>query len=105
MDLSDLAPLAGPAVAAAGIVYTVVSQRRKANADALAKIDERVGALELRMTQVTGRVDVLPDRDSAHRLELSLSEVRGELKALTERIAPIAATSARLQEFLLEQVK
>lgn len=100
-----LLALAGPTVAFATLAYTIWSQRRKANADQLAAIDERVRRSETRLTQIEGQIETLPGRDATHRLELSLAEMRGDLKALTERISPMAATSARLQEFLLEQVK
>ena len=116
-----LLALAGPTVAFATLAYTIWSQRRKANADQLAKmeakvatkadagdvaaIDERVRRSETRLTQIEGHIETLPGRDATHRLELSLAEMRGDLKALTERIGPMAATSARLQEFLLEQAR
>jgi hypothetical protein len=34
-----------------------------------------------------------------------LADVKGELKAMGEQMKPIAATSERLQEFLLEQAR
>jgi hypothetical protein len=100
-----LLALSGPAVALATLAYTIVTQRKKASADALAAIGARVSAVETRVTQTEGQIDTLPDRDATHRLELALSEMRGDLKALTERIGPMAATSMRLQEYLLEQAK
>nr|WP_284701206.1 DUF2730 family protein [Rhodoplanes tepidamans] len=100
-----LLALAGPGVALATLVYTIVSQRRKANADQLAALGQKFGEADKRLTQIEGRIESLPDRDATHRLELSLAEMRGDLKALTERIGPMAATSARLQNFLLEQAK
>lgn len=109
----------GPAVALANLVYMVVSQRKKASteqldaiktelagkadATAVRAVDVRVAQAETRLTRVEGEIDNLPDKDSAHRLELSLSEVKGELKVLAQRLEPVAATSNRLQEFLLEQ--
>lgn len=100
-----LLALAGPTVALATLVYTINSQRKKASSEALDRIDERMTRAENRVTRLEGQIDSLPDRDVTHRLELSLSEMRGELKVLAQRLEPVAATSERLQEYLLEQAK
>lgn len=64
----------------------------------LVEYDRRIQALESELKH-------LPDRDTTHRLEISLMEIAGRLNTLDERLKPIAATSGRLQEFLLEQAK
>jgi len=73
---------------------------------------KRVGAAEKalidhdrRVQRLEDEMKHLPDRDTAHRLELTMERISGRLDALDERIRPIAQTSARLQEFLLEQAK
>ncbi len=38
-------------------------------------------------------------------LEMSMAEISGRLNVLDERLKPVAATSVRLQEFLLEQAR
>lgn len=119
MEYSVFIPLVGHAATAAGVIYTIVASRKKASADALKEIStkvdgkadasvlksttERVEKVEVRITRVEDSVEHLPDRDATHRLELSLAEVRGEIKALTERLGPVTAVSNRLQEYLLEQ--
>lgn len=62
------------------------------------KIEDRVAALENEFRH-------LPDRGSVHTIQLSLSELRGEMRAMGEQLKPVAAISERLQEFLLEQAK
>lgn len=62
------------------------------------KIEDRVAALENEFRH-------LPDRSSVHTIQLSLSELRGEMRAMGEQLKPVAAISERLQEFLLEQAK
>lgn len=68
----------------------------RAKADA--GIDERLSKLETEM-------DHIPNKESLHRVDLALTELRGEIKVLTERLKPVAAISDRLQEFLIEQAK
>lgn len=62
------------------------------------KIEDRVAALENEFRH-------LPDRGSVHTIQLSLSELRGEMRAMGEQLKPVAAISERLQEFLLEQAR
>ncbi|CAN7259719.1 DUF2730 family protein [Brucella pseudogrignonensis] len=60
--------------------------------------DRRVQSLE-------NEIKHLPDRDAQHRMELSLAEMNGRFAALEEKLKPIAATSERLHELLMEQAK
>lgn len=62
-------------------------------------------AIADRLTVIEGEMRHLPDAHSAKRTEVALSEVRGELQVLSERLKPVAAISERLQEFLLEEAK
>lgn len=76
------------------------------------KLDERVAKVETkliehdrRIQKVEGEIDHLPDRDSQQRMEVQLTEMNGRFAMLEERLKPIASTSIRLQEFLLEQAR
>ncbi|MFC3074677.1 DUF2730 domain-containing protein [Shinella pollutisoli] len=76
------------------------------------KLDERLTKAESKLVEYDRRVQTLesemrhmPDRDTAHRLELTMEKISGRLDTLDERLKPIAATSGRLQEFLLEQAQ
>ncbi|SFD78094.1 Protein of unknown function [Bosea sp. CRIB-10] len=60
------------------------------------KVEDRVAALENEFRH-------LPDRGSVHTIQLSLAELKGEMRAMGEQLKPVAAISERLQEFLLEQ--
>ncbi len=62
------------------------------------KVEDRVAALENEFRH-------LPDRGSVHTIQISLAELRGEMRAMGEQLKPVAAISERLQEFLLEQAK
>lgn len=47
----------------------------------------------------------LPDRDAVHRIELALEKMGSGLGILTERVKPIAETTNRLNELLLDQAR
>ncbi|MGD9769474.1 MAG: DUF2730 family protein [Pseudolabrys sp.] len=70
-------------------------------ATALARID----ALEDRVTRTESDMRHMPDKDSTHRLEITISELRAEVGRLSERMQPIAAVANRIQEAMLEKVR
>lgn len=61
--------------------------------------------VEDRTTTIEGDIRHMPSASQAQRLEIALSEVRGDLAVLNERLGPIGAISERLQEFLLEEAR
>ncbi|MDQ2084529.1 DUF2730 family protein [Xanthobacteraceae bacterium Astr-EGSB] len=116
----DLNPAwASVAIALGALVYTIYSGRSKARADKVVEleklimakadkafvlaIDDRVDKLEDRATKVEATVSHLPDKDFTHRLELSITQLRGEVSTLTESVKPVAAIAGRLQEAMLEK--
>jgi hypothetical protein len=66
---------------------------------AIKKVDE----VEDRVARLENEFRHLPDRNSVHSIQLALSDLKGELRAMGEQLKPVAAISDRLQEFLLEQ--
>lgn len=64
---------------------------------------DKIDKVEDRVAQLESEFRHLPDRDSVHRMEVSLTELRGELKSMGEQLRPVASIADRLQEFLLEQ--
>lgn len=98
MELGNLAQWVALAVSIATVVFQTVSLRTKASA-------EKLGDLERRLTGLEGEVRHLPSRDSTHKMEIQLEKMNGQLLIMAERLAPMAATSERLQEFLLDEAK
>lgn len=62
------------------------------------KVEDRVAALENELRH-------LPDRSSVHSIQISISDLKGELRAMGAQLKPVAAIADRLQEFLLEQAR
>lgn len=77
----------------------------KENAEAIKTLKRAVEDHERRVQSIEDEMKHLPDRDTAHRLELSMTTLNGRLDTLDERLKPIDAISQRLQEFLLERAK
>lgn len=69
------------------------------------KAETKLIEYDRRIQAVEAEIQHLPDKDTAHKLELALIQISGRLDTLDERLNPIAATSVRLQEYLLDQAK
>ena len=106
------------AVSLLALVYTIVSNRSnktaakllvleatvadKADASACTFLAEKVDRLEDRATRIEKDMEHLPDKDATNKLNVALARIEGEMSTLSERIKPIAAMSARLQEKLID---
>jgi hypothetical protein len=98
-----------PAIAAlisvASVIYFILTSPAKTAAAAAEAVTGRVDQLEQRLVRIESELPHLPDRESVHRLELSVSDMRGDMRAMAERMTTVSETSRRLQEWLLEQGK
>jgi hypothetical protein len=81
----------------------------------------RFQLVETRLLKIEGDIEHMPDRNQAeeaqkqaHRLELAIEKLSGSLETLDqkltgrmdtldERLKPVVATTARLQNYLMEQ--
>jgi archaellum component FlaC len=125
--LSEIAPWVAIVMSAATLWYAISTNRSKATDKKIEKLEtgheslktwieakasrEQVGVLAGKIDLVEDRVTIvendmrhLPDKDTTHRLEVSISEMRGEMRGLTEKIKPIAAIADRWQEVVMEKV-
>ncbi|MBW8638981.1 DUF2730 domain-containing protein [Hoeflea sp. WL0058] len=103
-------------ISVGGTVYAWLTSRSKeyakkldnlneGRAKDLSEINTRLNGHASRIQTIEDEMKHLPDRDSQHRVELALAEMNGRFAALDEKLKPIASTSQRLSEFLLEQAK
>jgi demethoxyubiquinone hydroxylase (CLK1/Coq7/Cat5 family) len=120
--MNEYAPWFAIAVAAASLIYTIVTSRSKKHGEDIAAIkrsigvvesqvmevkqsaDQRVDKVEDRVTRVEAEMEHLPDKDVTHRLEIALTKMNGEMAAMKESIKPISAMAARIQEAIIEKV-
>lgn len=64
-----------------------------------------MSGLETDVAEIRRDIEHLPDAAATHRQELMISEIKGKMDVLSERLKPVAEISNRLQEFLLEQAR
>lgn len=66
------------------------------------ELGQRVDAHELRLGRVESELQHLPDKDTAHRLEMAVARLEGRLETMDERLKPVAAIASRMQDVLIE---
>ncbi|MGX1259811.1 DUF2730 family protein [Sinorhizobium fredii] len=102
-EISQYLGLALAVIALLGHAKGYFSSGEKDLTSRTEKVESKLVEHDRRIQAVEAELKHIPDRDTAHRLELTMEKISGRLDTLDERLKPIAATNARLQEFLLEQ--
>lgn len=120
IDLPTLAPWLAVILSAASLYYSIANNRSKDTSEKFILLDTKIetkadrshvgilaGKLDIvedKVTIVQNDLKHLPDKDITHRLEMSIGEMRTEMRGLAERMKPIGAMAERMQEAILEKV-
>lgn len=125
MDLlKDWLSLGLSLMAAATAIWAIIQTPSKRNEQAFDKFrDEEFGGfrkevegdlqrtnasldlLKERMSVTESVIKQLPDKESVHRLELTVSQLSGDLNVIGQKVEGVDRTARRVEEFLLEQAK
>lgn len=84
-------------------VWNLVASGSRANARTLEGHGEALRGLDGRLSAVELSLREIPTRKDFHDLDKQMTELRGAMQVLTERLKPVEAISERLQEVMLEQ--
>jgi hypothetical protein len=110
-ELNAWLPWIAVVISAASLLYTIFIGRKKDTEEKFKAYDIRLGAVAGKLDVVEEKVTIvqndlkhLPDKETTHRLELSIHEMRTEMRGLTERMKPIGAMAERMQDAILEKV-
>lgn len=105
MEMDTLVRIGTIAVAVLTLAYTVVSNRDKATAARVEKVETGLKDLEGRVTKAEAELEHVPGKDVVHRLEMSLARLEGQIEVLDERLKPVSAMASRLTEHALESAR
>jgi Protein of unknown function (DUF2730) len=106
----------GGAIALLASVIVLLLASKFVTKESLAK---ETGALEGRLKAAEGKIDVvedrclttenaiahLPDKTGFHRMEIAMTELKGQLAAMDERLKPVARMAERMHEHMLDNPK
>lgn len=108
MDFAVILPWVTGAISLitlATLIKNILSSGEKELQIKVEKAETKLIEHDRRIQTIEGEMKHLPDRDTQHRMELQLAEMNGRFAALEEKLKPIAATSERLHELLMEQAR
>lgn len=66
-------------------------------------VRDHVDGLERRTARAEATIEHLPDRNLTHRLELTMTELKGQMGIIEERLKPIGEMARRAQEMVIEE--
>jgi peptidoglycan hydrolase CwlO-like protein len=108
MNILELTPylaLAISLITLATLVKNNLTSGEKQLGVKVADQEKKLIEHDRRIQNAENDIKHLPDRETAHKLELNLEKLTSQVMQMNERIKPIAATNERMMELLLEQAK
>lgn len=78
---------------------------RNAGDERGARAEQATAAIERRLVHVEHQIAEMPTKESIHRLELALRDMQGDIRELAADLKPVAETTRRMNEFLLEEAR
>lgn len=88
---------------ASKFVTKEVLAKENGGLDARLKVIEvKVDAVEDRCLNTENAIAHLPDKTGFHRMEIAMTELKGQLAAMDERLKPVARMAERMHEHMLD---
>lgn len=104
-EVSQYVGLALAIIALLGHAKGYFSSGEKTLTARVEKAETKLVEYDRRIQAVEGEMKHLPNRETAHKLELALAQMNGRLDTMTATLEPIRATTDRLNELLVEQAR
>jgi Protein of unknown function (DUF2730) len=100
IDVDLLLKIASFVLSVGAILYTLYATRRK-DVDVRFKAgSDRMDSQEMRILALESTVQNMPGKDEMHQLQLTMTEMAGDLKAVREGMSGLRAGQARQESIL-----
>lgn len=86
-------------------VYVWISNRNRARQTEVDELQKRVERHRRELDSLTQRLDMAPDKEDVHALQLAMAEIRGEIGVLAQTVEPLGHALRRLESYLLKVEK
>ena len=127
VELNAVAPWVSIAISFATLIFVVITYRSgrsekriaevegkidgvaavadaKASKDHVAILAAKVDVVEDKVTVIENEMKHLPGKETTHRLEIALGEVRSEMRGMIEQVKPLSTMVDRVHEMLLNKM-
>ncbi|QEW21214.1 hypothetical protein LA6_003422 [Marinibacterium anthonyi] len=98
--LKDLTGVLAFAISVISMIYAVVGNRRKDIERRFHEGSKRMDRHDLRLQELAQTVQGMPGKDDMHRLELQLSEIAGDMKAMSATMLGMSQSMARTEKIV-----
>jgi phage shock protein A len=107
MDLSIIMPWVGAALS----IIALGTQIKAIISSGERKLEERVSKVEVKLIEHDRRVQAvenemkhLPDRETVHKLQIDLTEMKGQMATMVKSSEATERATRRVEDFLLKKV-
>jgi predicted nucleic acid-binding Zn-ribbon protein len=84
-----------------GIVYAFLTRQSTENMEAIAGLRRDMDDARQRVGTLEEVIKHLPDKDSVHKLDIGLTEVRGKIETINVSVTETSRTAHRIENALL----
>lgn len=102
-DFKDTLYVIAILVSLASTFYLWVTAGSRGNEKGLKELGDKVGAIDMRVAKIEGEIQHLPTKESQHRIELSISEISGDMKQMAEAQKSTTMTVRRMEDVLMKR--
>jgi hypothetical protein len=86
-------------------VYNLFAAGGRANAKNIEKHDEKLHLHDQRIAAVELAYRTVPNRKDFHDLEVTMTELKGGMAVLSEKLRPLESITDRMQDALMQRPK
>ena len=104
-DLSAILAFIALCISVGTAVWGIFTRGHKQHAKDIAALKEAGLKTNHRVEKLEMAVKTLPDKGTLHRLELSITEMKGDMKAMSAGLAPLKTLAENLTTMLVENAK
>lgn len=93
------------ALSVGAITFSWLTSRSAANTKQLQTLHERDEQQEKRIQRLESDIAHLPDKETVHRIELSVEQMRGDIHGMREGFKAVERTAVRIDEYFMDRAK
>ncbi|PCI03862.1 MAG: hypothetical protein COB78_05775 [Hyphomicrobiales bacterium] len=102
-SLKEYLAIAALLISVGSHVYFFLTKSSRGNEKDIGKMNAKITDFETRLLKLEGEFQHLPTKEGQHRLELSMSDLTGDMKQMAEALNSIKGTNVRMEKYLLER--
>ena len=104
-SLRNIAALGTSLLSIGAVIYTWLTSRSKINTAEIEALRATVGQQGTEIQLLRLALAEMPSKDTVHALDLKVTELTGSINVVAESLQAVERTAHRIENFLLDQAK